>query len=129
MYFYSTKYFVVKNEENKYGLIDEMGNLVLDYQYDDLANTRNKTFVASKNGKYGVINEKGEILLSFNYKAVFSQKNRYLVVNRQNKMALYDENFKNLTGFIMRYQMEQWYFSVRFYNGIGAAEFSLENKP
>ena len=102
-YIYNDEYLVVKNKEEKMGVIDLFGEVVIDYKYDNILNTYNNSFIVLDDSKYGIIDEHGEKLLKSIYKAIYDFGNYYIVVNTKNKMALYNEEYDNLTGFKMDY--------------------------
>lgn len=102
-YIYNDEYLVVKNKEEKMGVIDLFGEVVIDYKYDNILNTYNNSFIVLDDSKYGIIDEHGEKLLKSSYKAIYDFGNYYIVVNTNNKMALYNEEYDNLTGFKMDY--------------------------
>lgn len=102
-YIYNDGYLVVKNKEEKMGVIDLFGEVVIDYKYDNILNTYNNSFIVLDDSKYGIIDEHGEKLLKSSYKAIYDFGNYYIVVNTKNKMALYNEEYDNLTGFKMDY--------------------------
>ena len=87
-----------------YGVIDYNGKLVINYKYKDLMSTYNNSFVVKdKKDHYGIINKKGKELVKVKYKAIGLFGNYYLVVNNNDEMAVYDKDYKNLTGFEMKY--------------------------
>lgn len=102
-YIYNDEYLVVKNKEEKMGVIDLFGEVVIDYKYDNILNAYNNSFIVLDDSKYGIIDEHGEKLLKSSYKAIYDFGNYYIVVNTKNKMALYNEEYDNLTGFKMDY--------------------------
>ena len=102
-YIYNDEYLVVKNKEEKMGVIDLFGEVVIDYKYDNILNTYNNSFIVLDDSKYGIIDEHGEKLLKSSYKAIYDFGNYYIVVDTKNKMALYNEEYDNLTGFKMDY--------------------------
>lgn len=102
-YIYNDEYLVVKNKEEKMGVIDLFGEVVIDYKYDNILNTYNNSFIVLDDSKYGIIDEHGEKLLKSSYKAIYDFGNYYIVVNTKNKMALYNKEYDNLTGFKMDY--------------------------
>ena len=102
-YIYNDEYLVVKNKEEKMGVIDLFGEVVIDYKYDNILNTHNNSFIVLDDSKYGIIDEHGEKLLKSSFKAIYDFGNYYIVVNTKNKMALYNEEYDNLTGFKMDY--------------------------
>ena len=69
---------------NKYGLIDLDGNVIVDAIYDELDSLkyREGEFIVKTNNKYGVINNKGYIMVPFKYDLIegdkyYSETNNY----------------------------------------------------
>ncbi len=78
----------VNDEDEKYGLIDYDGNVILDLIYDDLVNYKNDdAYIASKNNKYGIINSKGEIIEDFIYEYIYNYYN-YTIFVKNNKIGI-----------------------------------------
>ena len=60
--------FTAKNDE-KYGLVNKDGTLVVQYQYDDITEQNEYGFVAvKKDGKWGVMDVTGNIVIAPTYK-------------------------------------------------------------
>lgn len=58
------------NSKNKYGFINDKGNIVIDYDYDiALGFNTNGLALVCKNGKYGYINKNGNIVIPLKYDA------------------------------------------------------------
>ena len=52
-----------KIENGKWGFVDKSGNVVVDYQYDEVGEFNEYGFVAvKKDGKWGALNENGEVV-------------------------------------------------------------------
>lgn len=103
-YTYSDNYLITMNSNSLYGAIDYDGNQVIDYKYLDLMNTHNNSFIVKNNkGLYGIVNRQNEQVVKVKYKAIDLYSNYYLVVDNENNMAVFDKDYKNLTGFVMKY--------------------------
>ena len=60
--------FAAKNEQGKWGFVDKSGNVVVDYQYDNVTEINEYGYAGIKQeGKWGVINQNGEIILKPSY--------------------------------------------------------------
>ena len=95
-------YFVVKNNDNKYGLVNRQFKQVIDYKYDMIYNLSNvDEFVALKDGKYGVISPKDEIILDFEYDYIEYVGNYKLLVKNNSIGVLY--NNKIISDFVIPY--------------------------
>lgn len=102
-YVYSDKYIVVSNSEQLYAIYDLVGNKVVDFEYKDIKNTLNNSFIVKNSkGKYGIIDINKKELVKIKYKAIDVYNNNYLVVDGSN-MAIFNNNYENITGFKMKY--------------------------
>ena len=93
-------YLVAKNDENKIGLIDYNGKVILDFEYDSIKNYINKDeYVACKDNKCGLIDSKGKEILKFEYdNIIYSFK--YKILTRGNTAAVMYDN-KIIIDFIL----------------------------
>lgn len=58
----------LSQKDGKYGYVDQKGNIVIDYIYDDATEQNSYGFVAvKKNGLWGSINKEGEIVIEPKY--------------------------------------------------------------
>ncbi|PHR47052.1 MAG: hypothetical protein COA32_09010 [Fluviicola sp.] len=55
-------------EEEKYGLVDDQGNLLISAKFEKVHAYRNNRAVVQLNGKFGLIDEYGKIILDIKYK-------------------------------------------------------------
>lgn len=102
-YTFSDKYLVVKDIDGLMGVIDFNGKQIIDYQYKNIINAKNETFIAISNkDKYGIVDIDNKIKVKFNYD-VIARFNEYYLFVKDNKMALFDKNYNNVTGFKMNY--------------------------
>jgi len=103
-YTYSDNSLVVMNTDSMFGVVDYSGKVIIDYKYTDLINTYSNSFIVkNKKGLYGIINKNGESIVKTKYKAIDLYSNYYLVVDSNDNMAVYDKDYKNITGFNMKY--------------------------
>lgn len=103
-YINNENYLIIKNKDNKMGVIDFTGTTIIDYKYQNIIATENETFIAQDfKNRYGIVDKTGKTLLKFNYKAIKNYKDNYLVVNSSKELALYNSELKNITGFKMKY--------------------------
>ena len=100
VYSYIDDCAVVK-KNNKYGLIDSLGNLLtqLKYDYIDGTGSEYNTYFRTVqiNGKLGVINNKGQELTKIKYDDVDFQNQNYLKLRFNGKWTLIDVNGIELT--------------------------------
>ncbi|QDF30142.1 WG repeat-containing protein [Halarcobacter anaerophilus] len=79
------KYAVVKNIDNKYGIIDEEGNLKLKVVYDSIGQFINGFAKIEVDKKYGLINENFEVVLKPIYDDVRTPLNGTIIVKNYTK--------------------------------------------
>lgn len=89
---------VEKNE--KYGVVNKKGGLVIDFDYDTLGesnkyNSNTNQFVVSKSNKYGVINLNDITVIPLENKFV-TMTNNYIVVVSNSKVIIYDSKATKL---------------------------------
>ena len=85
---YSSKYVVV-TKDDKYGLIDYNGKVVIDSIYDDLITISDDLLIAGKNNKYGVIKATGGSITEIKYDFVYAYDG-YYVVKEEDKIGVLD---------------------------------------
>ncbi|MGN1372030.1 MAG: hypothetical protein ACI4XM_07155 [Candidatus Coprovivens sp.] len=101
---YNENYLVVKNNDNLMGVVDTLGNVVIDYKYYNIINTYDDSFIAvNDKNKYGIIDKNDEALISFKYSVIDYYNDYYLIVDTKNKMALYSNKYEKITDFDMNY--------------------------
>ncbi len=106
MYYTNTEYLVTKNSTGKMGLIDVFGNVIVDYQYENILGLKNGNYiVVNKNNTYNVIDEKNNKLLSSDYQYIGYKDGLYFVM-KNNKIALYDDDLNQISGFIMNHNID-----------------------
>ena len=85
---YSSKYVVV-TKDDKYGLIDYNGKVVIDSIYDDLITISDDLLIAGKNNKYGVIKAAGGSITEIKYDFLYAYDG-YYVVKEKDKIGVLD---------------------------------------
>ena len=68
-YYGSTLAAVCKN--GKWGFIDDSGNAVIDYQFENAKSFSNNLAAVCKNGKWGYINTSGEVVINYQFDDAF----------------------------------------------------------
>lgn len=79
------KFVIVKNIDNKYGIIDTDGTLKLKVIFDSIGNFFNGFAKIEVNGKFGLINEDFEIVLKPIYDGVRDVIDKSVIVKNFNK--------------------------------------------
>lgn len=95
------KKFLRFKKDDKYGLIDYDGNVIVSANYDELTSLKNKPgeILAKKKDKVGVLNSNGEIKIEIKYDSIIGDeyyndetgysKTGYIVGNKENSGFLY----------------------------------------
>ncbi len=110
VYYTNTEYLVTKNSNGMMGVVDLLGNVIIDYQYKNIIGTKENTYiVVNKNDKYNVLNNKGEKLLKNDYQYI-SYSNNYYYVMKNNKIALYDKELNALSDFVIDHNINDLNF-------------------
>ena len=61
--FFNNKYeIVVKSNNDKYGIINSKGEILIDFVYDNIVSYKNGLFIAKMNDKYGIIDKNNKIV-------------------------------------------------------------------
>ena len=95
---------IIIKKNNKYGVVDLEGNILIEEKYPYLESDSNGNYIAkNEKNNYGIINKNNETILKFNYKLITESNSYYLVVNTNNKLSLYDKNITDLLNFKMNY--------------------------
>lgn len=92
---YKDGYLVIKNDNGKYGVVDDKGDVIIRPKYTKLSNYGKGLFMAQKNDKVGVINAKDETIIDFEYndaltgmlgdKFIVQDGNEWLVIDKELK--------------------------------------------
>jgi len=93
---------LLKNDQNKFGIIDEEGNSIIPFEFEELqAFDGQKTTIAKQNGKYGIINFKNQELLPFENEEIHSSRfSENYVVKQRGKFGLLNKNREKIFDFI-----------------------------
>ena len=78
---YTKNYIAVIN--NKYGVIDEEGNGIIDFKYEDIeiVNYNPVLYKVKQNNKYGILDKQGKILVNISYDGMGYTENRRSNIN------------------------------------------------
>ena len=64
---YKGGYMTFANSDDKHGVADDKGEIVIRPKYEDLWNFGNGHFAAKKGDKWGIVNDKDETVIDFDY--------------------------------------------------------------
>ncbi|MGN0018063.1 MAG: WG repeat-containing protein [Candidatus Gastranaerophilaceae bacterium] len=81
----------VYNLNNKYGLKNSLGNVIVYAQYKKLIRLGKNAWIIQKRNKFGVINNKGEYLIKPRYSHVERVFDKYVKLGNDKDYGLYDE--------------------------------------
>jgi len=77
---------IVKNEKNKYGVVNFKNETIAACEYDMIENFNNGLALVSKNNLYGYINTKGKIAIEIQYTAAHSFSEEIAAVKMENDL-------------------------------------------
>jgi len=72
---YKNEFIVSSSNKNKYGIIDEQGNIKVNLIYDDISiiNYSPLLYKVKIDNKYGIVNENGDLITDITYEAIGSE--------------------------------------------------------
>ncbi len=73
------------SKDQKFGLINPDGDVVLDFIYDKIVPAFEDTYSASKEGKWGFVNTKNEIIIPFDYDLTSDFFDEFCAVKKDDK--------------------------------------------
>jgi len=106
---YGKYLFPVINHREEFGFMDEEGNLIVDFAYEEVNEFSEGLAAVSKNGKYGVITTSGEVAVDFVYELISDYQLGHAIVKDNGKYGLIDRNGKTMIPII--YEDLQFVFS------------------
>ena len=81
--------YIVKNDNNQYGLINYNKKQILDCKYEEIKHVGgNNMFVVKENGKLLLIDDQGEVILDNKFEDVESIDNENLIIVNGNKYGI-----------------------------------------
>ena len=119
----------VKN--NKYGVMNLSGEVLIDAQYEDLKETKLGTFIAKKDDKYGIINIENEEKISFEYSSiVYNEKaDIYMLEAEDLNSNILNSNLETkLTGMLIELNETKGYLKLRINDEYKYYNFKFEEK-
>lgn len=85
---YSDNYILAKQNE-RYGLLDYEGNIIVDFLYDEILFHNQNLFVVKKDGMYAVINSSLKEIIPFQYERIDLLEN-YFITYHNNQIEIFD---------------------------------------
>lgn len=101
---------VAINTNNKYGVIDSDGNVIIDFIYDKLITYKNNLYIAKMNDKYGIIDSKNKTVLNFEYDTLSCSGN-YIIVTKDYKLGVLNNKYKTIVNYTIDVDK-----TIEFYN-------------
>ena len=97
------KTFLRFKKDDKYGLIDYSGNVIVSANYDELTSLKNRPgeILAKKDGKVGVIDGQGKVKVEIKYDSIVGDE--YFTENNGYSKAGYIVGTKSENGFVYGY--------------------------
>lgn len=97
------KNFLRFKKDDKYGLIDYSGNVIVSANYDELTSLKNRPgeILAKKDNKYGLLNSSGELKIEIKYDSIIGDE--YFTEDYGYTKAGYIVGTKGSNGFIYGY--------------------------
>lgn len=95
----NNKLFIAVNEQQKYGVIDDKNNIIVDFDYTNLESIENDGghFLATNNdGLSGIIDDKGNTIIGFYYNITEELKGGYYLGKKDNVNILLSPNGKEI---------------------------------
>ena len=85
--------FIVKTEDNKFGLISSDKKIILETKYDDIKNiSSNNYYVVVENGMLEVLNKKGEVVLNSSFSTVENINVDNFIITLNGRYGVIDKN-------------------------------------
>ncbi|NMM50762.1 WG repeat-containing protein [Marinigracilibium pacificum] len=79
-------------KDKKYGLIDDKGEVLVPFEYENINTTNFNRYIARNNSKFGVIDGSNNVIVSFNYSMILPN----MVINFYKSKVLYNEVFAEI---------------------------------
>lgn len=79
-------------KDGKYGFIDEKGNIIINFEYENLADSFvEDIIIAKKDGKCGCIDKNGNTVINFEYDRIGKLSEGLLSAKKENKIGFIDK--------------------------------------
>ena len=96
---YMNGYMTFGNEDFKYGVADDKGEIVIRPKYENIHNFGNGHFAVEKGEKWGVVNAKDETVIDFDYDYWYIRMGQNYVMKDGSSFSLIGPDGKEITSF------------------------------
>ena len=122
---------VIYVKDNKYGVMNISGKVLIEAQYDKLEEAKTGIFIAQKDNKYGIINTNKEEKIPFEYNSIiYNQKADIYVLEDNNfNSNILNNNFETkITGILLELNETKGYLKLRIDDNYKYYNFKFEEK-
>ncbi len=85
------KYINIDYKDDKYGIEDKMGNIIIPYIYDIIYESDIDILVAAKDNKCGAIDKNGKEIIPFIYDNISNYSEGVILVRKDNKVGIIND--------------------------------------
>ena len=103
---YNSDLFLVK-KDGKYGWIDENGNVIINFEYQEVSYDDEDVIVTKKDGKWGCIDNKGNIVINFEYDELGEPSENLISAKRGDKIGFLDKQGNIIIDFKYDYEWDE----------------------
>lgn len=122
---------VIYVKNNKYGVMNLTGEVIIQAQYDDLLETKIGILIAKKGDKYGIINISNEQKVPFEYNSIVYDKKAdiYMLEDSNFNSNILDSNLDiKATGMLIELNTDKGYLKLRVDDNYKYYNFKFEEK-
>lgn len=122
---------VIFNKDNKYGVMNLSGEVLLQAEYDNLEEAKMGIFIAKKGEKYGIINIDKEEKIPFEYSSIlYNEKSDIYILEDNNFNAnILNSNFETkVQGILIELNEDKGYLKLRIDDNYKYYNLKFEEK-
>ena len=122
---------VIVKKGKKYGVINLNGENVIEFNYDELKETKSGIFIFKKNGKYGIIDLDNNEKVSAKYTNITYQEasDMYIAEKENFESDIIDDTFNvKLSGMLLAFNNEEGYIKIKNQENVSYYNFKFEEK-
>lgn len=122
---------VIIVKDNKYGVMNLLGEMLIKPQYDDLKEVKTGYFIAKKDNKYGIINLENQEKLGFEYNSIVYNEKADIYIAEDNNLSsnILNGNLETkLTGMLIELNENKGYLKLRINDEYKYYNFKFEEK-